>query len=83
VKFFYTFQLKQFQQKGKDVQPTGIRNSGKNITPNPQFVEDGNSFEENLIFHSRPVKSDSSKVQCAVSVFCRFCSSDRAFSKLK
>jgi hypothetical protein len=68
VKFFYVFQLKQFQQKGKDVQPTGIRNAGKNITPKPQLIEDGNSLEQNLVFHSRPVNSDSSKVQSTISV---------------
>jgi len=68
VKFFHVFQLKQFQQKGKDVQPTGIRNSGKNITPKPQIVEDGNSLEQNLVFHSGPVTSERSKVHGTISV---------------
>jgi hypothetical protein len=68
VKFFYVFQLKQFQQKGKDVQPTGIRNSGKNISPKPQLVEDGNSLEKNLVFHSGPVSSECSKVHNTISV---------------
>jgi hypothetical protein len=68
VKFFHIFQLKQFQQKGKDVQLTGIRNSGKNNTPKPQTVEDGNSLEQNLVFHTGPVTSECSKVHSTVSV---------------
>lgn len=68
MKFFLVFQLKQFQQKSKDVQPTGIRNSGKNITPKPQIVEDENSLEQNLVFHSGPVTSECSKVHSTISV---------------
>lgn len=68
MKFFPVFQLKQFQQKGKDVQPTGIRNSGKNITHTPQIVEDGISLEQNLAFHSGPVTSECSKVHSTISV---------------
>lgn len=68
MKFFPVFQLKQFQQKGKDVQPTGIRNLGRNITPKPQIVEDGNSLEQNLAFPSGPVTSECSKVHSTISV---------------
>jgi hypothetical protein len=68
VKFFYVFQLKQFQQKGKDGPPTGIKISGKKITPEPQLVEDGNSSEQNLVFDSGPMSSEHSKVHSTISV---------------
>jgi hypothetical protein len=68
VKFLYVFQLKQFQQKGKDGQPTGIKISGKKIAPKTQLVEDGNSLEQNLVFVSGPMNSECSKVHSTISV---------------
>jgi hypothetical protein len=68
VYLFYIFHLKEHQQKGKNGHPTGIKISGRKITPKPQLEVDGSSMEKNSVFESGPLNSECSDVHSTVTV---------------
>jgi hypothetical protein len=60
VSFFYIFQLKEYQQKSRYSQHTGIKTSGKKSAP--KFQLEAGSLEQNSVFDSGPVSPEHSEV---------------------
>jgi hypothetical protein len=64
----YIFQLKEYQQKGRDNHPIGIKTSESKITSKPQIEGGGGSLEQDSVFDSGPKNSEHNKVCSTVNV---------------
>jgi hypothetical protein len=65
----YILQLKEYQQKGRDSHPNGIKTSEKKIIPQPELEEDEGSLEQNSAFDSGLKNLEHSEVCSAVQLF--------------